>query len=344
LYRPWIKSLKHFLLAYGSNYQIVVIFRPETYSERISLIRHVCPHSKVIYYPHDLHFLRFKREAIASQKNKYFNLANRYKPIELSNSLSADVTILLSPEEKSILSGLIPEAQVNVLPFVIAPSDSLNKQSRDQNTGLNLVFIGNFQHSPNQDAVLYFAEQILPLIKKVHPSVLFHVVGANPTPDILALNSLDTVIHGYIEMLDEFLVNMHISVLPLRFGAGVKGKLGISMRAGLAIVSTPLGVEGVDIKNNHNGIVASDSIEFAEAVIKLIEDPDLRISMGQTGLEFITKAWSLEKARLEIVKILNYLELGVGSQHGEQFIPLYPFGRSSWPGFYSLKENPKPVT
>jgi GT2 family glycosyltransferase len=339
LYRPWIKSLKQFLLEEGRLYKIIVIFRPETLGEQFSLIRSISPHIKIIYYPHDLHFLRFQREAAATQNSQYYNLANKYKPIELSNSLAADATIVLSMKEKEILDTLIPTAQIHVLHFAIAPNNSPINKSCPQEIASDLVFIGNFQHSPNQDAVLHFVKQILPRIKHVYPSVKFHIVGAHPTSSILELNSSTIIVHGYIESLDNFLVNMDISILPLRFGAGVKGKLGISMRAGLPIVSTSVGVEGVDIRNNYNVLIADNSNEFADAVIRLIGDQSLRSALSQKGLKYINESWGIKKTHLELCKILKHLGFDVNNELSGQAVSLYPFSRSTWPGFYALKDK-----
>lgn len=330
-YPSSFSSLKSWLRKRSSAFDLVVLFRPETCHERLPLIRRYCPRAKVIYYPHDLHYLRFQRESELLGQSDYMQRAENYRLVEHANSRKADLTVLLSEKERQILGSALPEALLATLPLVLAEASAYSSRSPSARAR-DIIFMGNFRHSPNQDAVSFFVAEILPRILLEWHDAVFHVVGPGAPPHILALDSEQICIHGFVEDLDAFLSQMHVSVLPLRFGAGVKGKLMASLRAALPVVSTTLGIEGVPINPGCEVLVADQPAAFAEAVLRLLADPELRESLGMAGLQASKALWSSSLAYRHLAEILDRLGLPTHSQPAQDPIPLYPLERSTWPG------------
>jgi GT2 family glycosyltransferase len=333
VYPSAFSSLKSWLRRRGSSFHLVVLFRPETCHERLPLIRRHCPAAKLIYYPHDLHYLRFQREAEVLNRPDYVQRAKTYRQVEHANSRQADLTVLLSDEERRFLCSELPEASVSTLPLVLAEAPAHPSRRSSARAG-DIVFVGNFRHSPNQDAVWFFVAEVLPRILLEWPDAVFHVVGPAPPPHIVALGSSQIRIHGFVEDLDTFLSEMHVSVLPLRFGAGVKGKLGVSLRASLPVVSTSIGVEGVPIHAGTQALLADQPAAFADAVLRLLADSALRESLGKAGLQLFQEHWGSRQAYCQLVEILTSLGLPAHAQPVQDPIPLYPLSRSAWPGFH----------
>ncbi len=332
---PPLSGVKSWLRARGATYDLVVLFRPETAHERLALIRRFCSRAKVVYYPHDLHHLRFEREAAVLGKPELLQRAATYRAIEASNTRKADLTVVLSEEEERLLRRDFPSARVATLPLVLGAADGPADPLASGQAGApahQLVFIGNFQHSPNRDAVQHFVEVVLPLILADCPDAVFHVVGPNPPPSIQALASDRVIIHGFVEDLDCFLRSMSVAVLPLRYGAGVKGKLGVALRAGLPVVSSSLGVEGVPVLDGQHALIADDPTGFAAAVLRLFADPSLCRHLAGGGQALFAAQWGSAHAYRRLVAMLANLGLEPAPQPAQDPIPLYPIARADWPG------------
>ena len=329
---PYIKSLKKHLSSAGNRYDLVVLFRPDLTHERLPLIRRFCKKARIIYYPHDLHYWRFEREGVVKNQPALQRRALAYRKVELANSRKSDTTIVLSIDERQELQAAIPEASVELLPLVFKNSANVQGVSRRNLRTENLIFIGNFNHSPNEDAMLFFCHDVLPLLLRNHPSVVVNIVGGSPTHAIQALAGPHVRVHGFIEDLDRFLDDMMISIVPLRYGAGVKGKIVSAMHAALPVVSSSIGVEGIPVVNGKHVIVADSAVSQAKAIGMLLADPSLRLELGEAGCEFMNNNWGEQASFLALGKILKNLGLNPSTAPLQQPLPLFPFTQRSWPG------------
>jgi glycosyltransferase involved in cell wall biosynthesis len=131
------------------------------------------------------------------------------------------------------------------------------------------VFVGGSHHPPNSDAILYFLSEIFPLIQQKIPQIKFHLVGGNPIEEITALASENIIIHGYVEDLNKFLEGIRISVAPMRFGAGMKGKVCTTLGCGVPTIGTKIGFEGMGYLRNLNLMLADTVSEMAEKVCQI---------------------------------------------------------------------------
>jgi glycosyltransferase involved in cell wall biosynthesis len=162
---------------------------------------------------------------------------------------------------------------------------------------VKLVFTGVMDYLPNEDAAVYFGEAILPLIQENHPDVQFWVVGKDPTERVRVLAARPGVqVTGGVPDVRPYLQSAGIFVCPLRFGAGVKNKLLAALAMNKAVVATRLSVEGLDLREGEDLLLADDPAEFAAKVVHLIENPDYARQLGKTGQAAVKGRYSWERS------------------------------------------------
>ena len=300
LYAPYITNVEQHVREFGHRYDLVFISRPTTFERQIKTIRKYCIKSKVLFHTVDLHFLRMNREADLLKSKKMMLAAEEMKQRELALISQADITTVLSSEELALLKNLLPNERIRLLPY--------SRYIKGTNNGFNerrdIVFVGGYQHAPNVDAVQYFVDEIMPLLRQRLPGVRFYAVGSKPPAEIQALASEDVVIAGFIEDLTPLLDRKRVSVAPLRYGAGIKGKIGTAMAVGLPVVATSLAAEGMSLTNGENVMVADGPEQFAEALVSLYQDEALWRHISHNGLQFAGKAWGAETAWEILTSIL----------------------------------------
>lgn len=307
LYAPYITSVEQHLKEYGERYDLAFLFRPKVVTRNIENIRQYCPKAKVLYYTHDLHFLRESREAELFQDAKTSKMANETKELELNAIKSCDASILVSNQELEIIKKELPDytEKLHTLSLILnIPGTDKGFSDRK-----DIVFVGGFQHTPNTDAVQYFVSEIMPLVRQQLPGVRFYAVGSNPPDEIKALASDDVIITGFVEDLKSLLDKMRVSVAPLRYGAGVKGKVGTAMAAGLPVVATNIAAEGMLLKHGENIFVANEPKRFSKMIATLYKDEGVWNNLSQNGLEFARNEWGVEKVIKLFSNIIKTLEI-----------------------------------
>jgi glycosyltransferase involved in cell wall biosynthesis len=294
-------NVEQYMKKNGSMFSFVIISRPEQTYKFIALVRAYAIHSTIIYDTVDLHWMRFERTGLVTGDKQYLKLAEEYKAIELFNATSADVAFTVTPEEKEILEREIPGVRVAVVPNIHQVSIGEIPFSRRK----DLMFIGGFFHQPNEDAVLYFVKEILPHIRKKLGEVRFFVVGSDPSAAILALNSPDIIVTGYVKDVSPYFNNCRVFVSPLRYGAGMKGKIGQSMSYGLPVVTTTIGAEGIGLTDGENALVADGPEAIADAVVRLYTDEALWSSISRKAAEHIETNYSKAALGKKIGELLD---------------------------------------
>jgi glycosyltransferase involved in cell wall biosynthesis len=226
-----------------------------------------------IYDTIDLHFLRLQREGELSKDDNLIQSANAIKLVELDIAKHADVTIAITNDEQIILQ----KEQINNVAVIpnIHEIKTTPEEAKSFSTRNGLLFIGGYLHKPNIDAAEWLVKEIMPIIWEQDPSITLTLLGSSPTKEVLALQSARVIVPGYIHDVSSYFNNNRIFVAPLRFGAGMKGKIGQSLEFGLPIVSTDIGVEGVGLADGHDVMVANDTTAFAEKIMQLYNSPEL---------------------------------------------------------------------
>ena len=276
----------------ADHLQYVFINRPHIAEKYIGYIKQ---HTKarIIFYGHDLHFLREERQYEVEHNKKLLRSAKRWKQKEFEICKLADVVLYPSAVEIQTLLQVMPSLNAKVLPLNCYPNNTGSALQKYPDTKHNLLFVGGFNHKPNADAVSWFASDILPLIVKQIPDIGFTVVGSNVPTEILALANKNIHIKGYVS--DEELARLYdetrIVIAPLRFGAGVKGKVIEAVYYRNPVVTTAIGAEGLDTSSGEI-LVASTAETFAKEVIELYNNKPLLTSIFNKAPEYIHKHFS----------------------------------------------------
>ncbi len=293
LYWPYVKSIASHLKDYGKYYDIVFLSRPNIVEKHISCVRQYCPQARVVYDTADLHYIREQRQAAIENNPRLATKAMQTKVLELTAARNVDCTIVVSPVEQKILLAENPKLNVKV----ISAAHEVYGSKVPFQERKDILFIGGFQHIPNVDAVIYFTREIFPLIKNQESNIKFFIIGSKPPQEVMELASDDIIVTGYVQDLSYYFNQCRMSVVPLRYGAGIKGKIITSLSYGLPIVGTSLACEGMELEHGVNALITDQPLEFAKAVTHLHSDEKLWNKLSANGLEKMANCYSIEAAK-----------------------------------------------
>ena len=304
LYHPWLDSLHDFFRDRGDEFDYVIISRHYIAINYIQLLKRYCPNTRFIFDTVDLHYLREQRLAELEQSLPLKRTAQQTRRAELSVIKAADATLVVSTVEKEVLKGDAPGEKVHILSN-IHEVPGRDKEFADRK---DIYFVGGYQHPPNVDAACWFVNDIWPLIHKQLPKLRFHLIGSKAPERIRSLSGDGVVFHGFVESLQPFLSNCRLAVAPLRYGAGVKGKVNMSMAHGQPVVATPAAVEGMFAEHERELLVADDAESFAAEVVRLYQDEDLWNRLSDASVQNVEEHFSLATARASLQELFKSFE------------------------------------
>ena len=297
---PFAKRLPAWLQEHGPRFDAAMVSRHYVMRELLPLLRASAPKARLVFDSVDLHFVREARAAQLAGDAALARNAARTRTLELDIVSRSDVTTVVSADEGAVLAREAPGARVEVLSNVheVAGAGLPFAQRRD------LVFVGGFRHPPNADGVRWFCEAVFPKVRARLPEVRFHCIGDGPPPEILALARQDGVlVHGHVPDLVPYMDGCRIAVAPLRVGAGVKGKINLSMAHGQPVVATSIAAEGMRLRDGIEVLIADDADAFADAIVRLYGDATLWMELSLNGHENIARHFSPEAARGAVRRI-----------------------------------------
>jgi len=300
LHHPFVRSITDLLSKRGSEFDVIVISRHYIAVKHIDAVRAFAPKALVVFDTVDLHFLRSERQAELEGNALARASARAKRDEELTLIRKADVTLVVSTFEQSLLAELAPDARVLVLSLI----HDLHPPGEPFAERKGLVFIGGFQHPPNTDAVMWYAEEVMPHVRRLLPSVTTYIVGSKVPPSIRALAADDFVVTGYVPDVTSYFTGCRVSISPLRYGAGVKGKINQAMSFGLPVVATTPSIEGMFLSPEQDVLVADDPRAFAEAIARVYGDEALWDRLAAGGRENIRAHFSRDVARTAITRLI----------------------------------------
>lgn len=270
----------------------VILF--EFYQPAVHLldeVRFVQPSARIIVDSVDVHFRRYAAKATLSGAQSDLEFAERIKKEELGIYKRADVVIVVTEDDRQTLLTHSPELQISVIPNVhqIHPPMS-PREARSS----SMIFVGGFKHEPNVDAIIYFCREIMPLVRARIPSVHLSIVGSHPPDEVLSLASESIEVTGYVPDTAPYLRHSAVSIAPLRYGAGMKGKIGEAMSHGLPVVTTSIGAEGFGLTPGADVLVSDTAAGFASHVVNLLQDQRLHDTIRINGWEFMRTHYSVD--------------------------------------------------
>lgn len=287
-----------------------------------------CPKAIRLLDTEDLHCLRTARQK-AFKENRIFDLndllSEEVAKREIASVLRCDVSFIISEFEMKILQDIfkIDSSLLHYLPFLVEEmleEDLVKLPSFEDRK--NFVFIGNFLHEPNWNTVQYLKETIWPLIKKQFPEAVLEVYGAYPSQKVLQLHQPKNgfFIMGRAAVANEIVRNSRLVLAPIRFGAGLKGKLLEAMQCGTPSVTTTIGSEAMHDNLPWNGFITDDIEQFAKEAVTLYQDEKLWKQSQKNGVTIVNQCFQKSKYSAELIKAVDFLLIDAESHRLQNFM------------------------
>jgi GT2 family glycosyltransferase/glycosyltransferase involved in cell wall biosynthesis len=289
------------LAEHGRRLHAAHLHRPDVADAYLPLLRAHAPQARLVYQCHDLHFLREQRRHEAAGGTGPGREAERWRQVEERVMRAVDVVHTPSSFERDWITAHVPQATVRDVPIYFwdhAPLDGAPRDGGALAGRTDLLFVGGRRHPPNEDGVNWFVREVLPLIRAARPDARLRVVGGHWKEARGALAAPGVQFTGRLDddQLGAAYRNARVALIPLRYGAGVKGKLIEAYAWGVPAVATPVGAEGVPDVESCTAI-AADARAFADAVLQLLNDDRAWRAARVAGLELVARAYSTSRAR-----------------------------------------------
>jgi hypothetical protein len=264
----------------GRAYRAAVLCFTRVARRLLEPLRASAPGCFVVFDTGDLSHVREFRQAKATGNAVILRRALQTKAEELRLVAAADLTLAITAVEQETLIRAVPCARVAVLAMAAPPAPPApGPEARSE----DLLYLGHYQAAHNADAARVLIGEILPLVRSRRPAARALLVGADPDPGLLAMASPAACFTGHVPDLASVLGGARAMVTPLRFGAGLKGKLLDGLVHGLPIVASAVAAEGTGLVPEADYLPAESAAEFAAASLRLIEDPELWRRLSAAG-------------------------------------------------------------
>ena len=291
------QDLRSLVRQLGPGLDVALVSRRGVAWGFVDMLRDTAPSAKLVFDTVDLHFVREEAEASRSGDPVSSAAAARGRRMEIALVGVADQTWVVSSDEQRLLQQQVPGADIRLIPNVhdAEPTGAPFADRRD------LLFVGNFRHTPNVDAVDWTAREILPLVRAKLPGVRLHIVGDHLPASLRSTLDDSCVVHGWVEHLAPVYEGARIVLAPLRYGAGMKGKVAEALGMGVPVVTTPTGGEGMPDSVRDLLLESSSPEELARLVVELYEDEDRWTAIHRGAPAAIDAAYG-EPAVRELVR------------------------------------------
>lgn len=289
---------------FHANPEIAIFVHHDIFSNSISTIRSQFPNCHCILDTVDLHYVRERRASGLSGALSDREKADTCFREEWSALNKADSVWVVSEVEKEQLrtDGLEKGKDI----FVIGNVHTAMLSTRPIARRNGIVFLGGYKHSPNVDAVDFFMEQVFPLLQAERPEIEFTIAGSYPPTSFEEYDSIPGVhVTGFVEDIRELLESHLVSVAPLRYGAGVKGKIGEYFCTGTPCVTTSIGAEGMGLVDGEDVLIIDSPVEFAAAILRLYKDEELWRHLSENGKHYVDRVLSPEAVKPALVNAVN---------------------------------------
>jgi SAM-dependent methyltransferase len=328
VYAPRHASAEALVEARGNEFDLVVFYRFEAADLLMRAVRRHAPQAKRLLGLCDLAHLRLARKAELTGAGGDARAARVAKLRELLACADSDATFTPSRYEKDLLQQELPGTEVLVCPLVQeihAPGNGFGARS-------GVGFVGGYRHAPNVDAVSFFVREVLPLVLAEEPGLRFLVAGSHMPPEIARIEHPSVDVLGHVEDLAAFFERIRLSVAPIRFGAGVKGKVAASLAAGVPVVGTTVALEGMALGPREGALAADTPAEMAREIVRVHRDEALWSELSARGLARARVEYSTEAGDRNVAAAV--VRLGVGTARAKALL-----GEAEPPGPWSAIEG-----
>jgi GT2 family glycosyltransferase/glycosyltransferase involved in cell wall biosynthesis len=268
LYHPYYFSVEDVFRKRPLPFDLVYLHRYSNASKYGGMIRQHFPKARILYSVADLHFLRLERQAEVEKDAVLRAKAEQMRRLELGAMFFVDCVIVHSAAEAELLARLAPGVNVQVIPWTVERREiTASEEERPA-----IAFVGGYRHEPNIDAAKWASAELMPRLRKEVPGIELLLVGSHMPTEVSALAEKDIVPLGYVPSLDTVFERVRLTIAPLRYGAGLKGKVLESFAAGIPCVMTTIAAEGLDLPKPMQPLVVDEPEEIAARVAKLCRD------------------------------------------------------------------------
>jgi GT2 family glycosyltransferase len=281
----------------GPRLAAAILSRPHPASRWLDSVREFAAAAIVAYDTVDLHWVRETRRFVLAQPMAAAEngrivaqgpKATALFELELAMVRASDFTVAVTEEERQQILNHVPDAKIIVIPTIHEVAEEALAPGRRS----DILFVGGFEHPPNTDAVRYLVREVMPHVWQRRPNLTVTIVGGSAPPEVLELESSRVDIRGWVANLDPILSSSRTMVVPVRYGAGVKGKITQGMAAGLPIVTTSVGAEGLGGSDGENMLIGDDAESLAERILRIADDDELWHALSSRGRELVASKCS----------------------------------------------------
>jgi glycosyltransferase involved in cell wall biosynthesis len=286
---------------------LCVIFEFFTSAERaLGSVRLRRPDLPVVIDSVDVHYLREMRGApYAADPRRATVEARSTRRRELGVYRLADLILAVTEDDRAQILRDLPATRVALIPNIHEVRNGA--PSLEERRPHSLLFVGGFAHLPNVDAMRFFCGEVLGPLRRRMGQVELTIIGARPPREITELAGEGVVIAGWVPEMGPYLDSHCVAIAPLRFGAGMTGKVGQALASGLPVVTTSVGAEGMDLEDGKSALIADSPEAFAEAVARLCTDPKLHRDLQAAGLSHVRSRWDVAAAEARLLEAVESL-------------------------------------
>ena len=280
----------------------VILFEFYWLAERFISISKKCqPQLKIIVDSVDLHFAR---EAMAADLGLIeLEQVEKTRLAEVSTYAQSDAVIVVSGSDQTLLLKQNEHLKTFIVPNIVSPELQVQQINTKE-----LIFVGGYNWFPNVDGIVWFVENIWPSVKARVQDATLSIIGSHPTSEVNELNKFPGVkVLGYVPDTAPCLKQAAISIAPLRYGGGMKGKVNEAMAFGLPVVTTSVGAQGLNAVSGQHLLIADSPNEFAEAIVQLLDNPTYRSEIGLAGQRHNATLCAPEVAESALQTIIAFL-------------------------------------
>lgn len=298
------KHLERWLKLNLKYFEYIYLQRPEIAIKYIDIIKNYS-HGKIFYFAHDLHYNRLYREYIITKDTRKYLFSKYMERLENKIFSKVNVIHVVGNYEYKILKEKYPNKNITNIPLYVYENQYENIE-KNFTKRKGLLFVGGFSHSPNYDGIFWFSKRIYPKIIEKYPDIILYIISSNIPQNIKNLESKNIKIMGHLSdnNLHLFYQKCRIAIAPLRFGAGVKGKVIEAAYNQIPMITTTIGGEGID--NSTGAFIVEDNPDkFAQIIINLYINHIKLKQMSDSGKILINSYFSKNKAKEIISKDLG---------------------------------------
>ncbi len=280
------------------------LHRPKMFKKYADFIKQKNDAVKLIFDMCDFHYIRLLREWEKNNKPETKKAAQDYLKLELENCKKADLIFAISETDRNLVLEHYNQPEKftvvsNIHQYFEKPNAFNPFEKRE-----NILFIGNFRHRPNEDAVLFLHNKIMPMVWKTHPEIKVDIVGSYPTESVLKLNADNFKVLGFVDDVSTYFYNSRVFFAPLRYGAGIKGKIGQSLEYSLPIVTTDIGAEGFNFGNHAEAMIANDADTLSKKIIEMYTNKTLWNAVSDYSKN-ILQPFSIQETEATLKNLIN---------------------------------------